>query len=634
MESTLSNRERQIIIALADSVRPVTSSYIGQILKVSSRTIRNEIKSINNAIELEIICSDKRGFYLNPAYKKFVQSLIQAEPQPDKKMQILKMLLFSKPNISFTDLADQNFISESSLQLIISEINKYLLDYNLQIVRKNAVVTLAGSEQEKRILINALITKEIDPIFLNIDNCSAYFPNIDIDKVKSAVEEALNSFNYYIDNFYLTNFYINLLIILTRSEMSDETDLRKYSNTVEYAIADMILKNYYKNNSYKESEAIDVARLLIGQVKPSKGIAINNSESEPLSNDFLDIIRSLLSNTFQHYMLDINSEEFLKVFAIHVDNMIKRCKENHQVINTDNLSGSIKYTCPFIYDVATYLANRIEDAFKVHIPDEEISLIAIHIGFSIEKSFKTSDKIRVYIICADYNQIVINLINELKLNYENNIEIAGVVTSVKKDSALLDSNDLIISMIPFNAVQDNICFISPFFTSADKAKLTGKIEKYLNKQRNSEFLTAAKQYFDKSLFFISDQYTTKDEVLKFLTNTVIKKKIVNKDYYKSVLIRESQSSTCFFGKFAIPHALTLDAERSSFCILINKNGIHWDNSSIPLVFLITINKADRKNFKLVYDGLIRSLLNQDTYQKLIHAQNYEEFISCFKTSKN
>ena len=634
MNESLTSRQKRIIITLAGCTTSASSSYIAQVIKVSSRTIRNEIKTINMNIGLNVIIGDNHGFFINHKYEKLIQNLVQNSDVTDKQYVVLKQILFARKPINFIDLADQNYLSESSLQNIIISINDEIIAFNLKILRREGNVCLQGQEKDKRILINTIITKEIDPIFLNIDNCAAYFPNIDIEKIKNAVASALANYNFYIDNFYLTNFYINLMIIIDRANFSTESNSTdKYANIVESAIAENILYNYFSTDTIPTHLVEEVTRLLIGQIKPKNRNEIDQKERIVLTPGFITELRNILNETFNYYRLTINCEDFLKVFALHVYEMLKRCKNEGRSTNAEGLTASIKYTCPYIYDVATYIANKLEDVFNVHISEDEIALISIHIGFSIEDSFKSPSKARIYLICSNYSKIASNIINEIKLNYDHDIEIAGIFESIKKNSNILESDGLIVSTIPFETVRKNTCIISPFFTADDRDRINEAIKNYLSEINNQEFKDLINVYFYESQFFISNKYDTKDQAINFLCKNVEKNGIVGKDFIASVKLREEQSSTCFFGKFAIPHALfTTESKKSSFCILLSHKGIKWDDSTIPLVLLITVNREDRKNFKAVYDGVIRCLLNEDTYIKLTNAKSFAEFSSIFMSS--
>lgn len=90
------------------------------------------------------------------------------------------------------------------------------------------------------------------------------------------------------------------------------------------------------------------------------------------------------------------------------------------------------------------------------------------------------------------------------------------------------------------------------------------------------------------------------------------------------------SSTCFFETFAIPHAMELNAKKTMFCVLINENGIHWDQHQIKIVLMIAVKQQDRLEFMKIYNSIIHVLWNQSKVAKLIQAQDYQDFIKCLK----
>ena len=122
-------------------------------------------------------------------------------------------------------------------------------------------------------------------------------------------------------------------------------------------------------------------------------------------------------------------------------------------------------------------------------------------------------------------------------------------------------------------------------------------------------------FFEKDLFTYYDIMSSRDEVLSYLCQQLLTKNYVDDTFHDKVCSREHAATTAFDG-IAIPHSVEMDAIKTSVAIAISKKGIQWGNQNVSIVFLIAINKADRKTFKELYEFII-SLCNNKDIMKLI-----------------
>ena len=80
---------------------------------------------------------------------------------------------------------------------------------------------------------------------------------------------------------------------------------------------------------------------------------------------------------------------------------------------------------------------------------------------------------------------------------------------------------------------------------------------------------------------------------------------------------------------AIPHAVEMDAMKTSIAVAISKNGIQLGVHPVYIIFLLAINKADKREFRSIYESLI-SLFSETGYDaahtKLYGFSGFEKMI--------
>ena len=565
---SFTNRQKRIIAELVNSTIPVKGKSLAIILDLSLRTIQKEISLINK--ELSLIKSSNKGYSIDsnllPSFTVF------EEDEKDLNHQLLKKLFFSKKSIRIEELADMFFISLSTLENKLREIDHELEKFCLRISRHKGLLNISGTELNKRRFISSLIMNEVDPTFNTIDNLSSFFGEIDLSKTKSIILNAIHKYDFFVEKNYSSNLLINIILALYRMR------------TDEYSL-------------------------------------------EVITQDFIGEINDILLETFNYYLLDINYQQFLYNFALHIDGLIKRASSKQLVSN--EVLDNLKRNCPFIYEVAISISEKIASKYGIFISDEEIGYISIHIGFLIENSTEDTRLIKILLLTKDYHRISDNIMKKLNETHGDHIEIRSTNNGAPENS--IDSTvDLIISTNPINVIGKKVVTVSPFFSLMDQLEVDNAIrlcikEKELNYQ--NKLLSS---FFHEKLFFKTSKIQTKEEAIKFLSQEIIDFGLAEADFTESVFRRETMSSTCFFDTFAIPHAIEMNAKKTMFCVLINEEGIKWGENNINIVLMIAVQKDDRKKFMDIYNTIVKILWDKEKANLLAKSNNFEEFIFLLK----
>lgn len=624
----LTFRQKQIIKIISQQEPFSKGKNIAEQLRVSLRTIQSEIAHINHSFSQEIITSNNHGYFIN---KNLLDLQVILNDENDDLLSILKKLILEDKKWQIDEFADINYISTSTLLTKIKQIRFILVNYNLEINRKNNYLWITGSEYDKRRFIHKLILDEVKPLFMNLENCSAYFIDMDVLFIKSIITHSIRKYNAHMEECYSLNLYLNITIALSRMKqnyhMEVLEDMNIDPNSIEYLIADDICRQYATHNTIKitDEDIAYITLLILGQVK----LLIPNTKdgNELIDHHFKRDVSDILMKTFNYYMLNIDYEPFLNNFVLHVDALIKRAIHHQFVSNV--IAENIKSSCPFIYDVSVYLAKQLEDKYQITISDEEIGFIAIHIGFVIENSTKENNLIHVTLLCNDYHQTANNILSKLKENYSGVIEITNIISNFNQTS-FESTSDLIISTLPIDIIGKEVVIISPFYTMMDHLAIDHAIHSCLQIQETKKEQQLLLSYFHENLFFKQTDLDEKESVIKFLGKQIENFGLSEKGFVDSVLRREQMSSTCFFETFAIPHAIELNAKKTMFCVLINEKGIQWNQHRIKIVLMIAVQRKDRKSFMKIYNSIIHVLWNKEKLNKLVHSNTLSEFLEYLK----
>lgn len=620
------NRKQKILTEIFNSTQPVTGKALSLSLKVSLRTIQSEIAAINK--ELPLILSSNKGYQiitenywqLSAAFPDFKENDSHA---------ILRRLLFSNVPLQIDELAESFYFSTSSMERRLRGLKPLLEQFQLTLCRKNSCIRLMGNECDKRRLLNQLILDEINPAFQNVQNLSLYFPDLDVERIRLIILDAIHKYDCIIENAYYNNVLVNITIALYRMRfhyyVQGEVRHSELQSSTEYAIAREICHQYtlHCQISPSENDVIYLATLLEGQLKAKSSHVPSHPVPDSLSEQFVSALNQILTDVFHYYMLDIDYSDYLHGFALHVNEMLKRAR-NTQATSNDNLR-SIKKNCPFIHDVAVSIAEKLEELYHVEISDPEIGYISIHIGYLIEAATQNSEQVSVLLVCNDYHNISERIEKNLLSDFHNLIHLQ--VYHPEALHTLYDiPADLIITTQPLQPAGRRLLPISPFYTDTDRAQVDEALHTCLREKHLLRISRLFASFSNENLFFKTDDFHSKEEVIRFLGQAATDFGLVDQDFTDSVLKRERISSTCFFDTFAIPHAIEMNAKKTMVCILVSPKGIAWNENLIHIVLMITVHPSDRKKFMELYNGIVRTLERPDKVQQLIAAETYSDFI--------
>ena len=231
---------------------------------------------------------------------------------------------------------------------------------------------------------------------------------------------------------------------------------------------------------------------------------------------------------------------------------------------------------------------------------------------TIEQAVSDSTIAPVIIIAENYRNIGTNIAQKLTTNFKGKVQIMGFYHHLSDIPYRNFKDYFVISTVQFTDKYSKICYISPFFTDTDLQKVTEGINDYLKKKSREEFSGLFDRYISDDCFFSVNKKMDKYEAIRFLVDHAYEHGDVNENFYEQVLEREASSSTSFYGKFAIPHSNIQNANMTKLYIMINHEGINWNNEKIHLVFLILINHEAAKDFRKLYEGITEALYHSNT----------------------
>lgn len=626
-------RHEKILLFLKNSNTWVRGKDLSTLLMVSDRTIRSDIEKLNQEFPGLIESSTRNGYQLNEEhYQTFKGQQDSMTPQtPDERaVYIIKNLLFNDKKLNFSQIQDDLYISENTLEGDIKRVRAIVKPYEgLSLVRENRMLSFGGDERIKRKIYRDLLTNESRGNFLNIDKTASLYEKFDLLYATEILKNILKENDYEVRQTAMPMIIVHIGISIERMlngnyiEASEQSkDIRK---TQEYELSHLFYERITKSIQieYRESEVEGLAAILMGYknsylLKASVQVKGVKHQIAPV----IDKIIILLKETFD---LDFSQDEdFRNGLHLHIQSLIKRIALNNSIPNVH--LQEIKRTFPLIFEMGIATGRLIATEMEVYISEIEAGFLALHIGAAYERTAH-KEKYHVMLIAPSNESLAKLTRGKITNMFKERLVITHISEYFSESDVELSNVDLIITTMP---IEHNLSVqtiqVSLFLNHEDESKIFMALNELDKRRFDIEFKTRFGTLIDERFFYTDLEGQTDFEIIEFMSGELEKNHIVDRGFTQSVIDRERISSTSFVYSVAIPHALELVSNHSKISIAILKNPIKWGSYEVKLVLLLAISEEDSALMWSFFDWLSGIIDNTEKLSRLMKSKNRNEFV--------
>lgn len=620
----LSQRQYLALRLLREYQKPIPGQQFSQLLNVSPRTLRYEVKAINQIAGQPIILSSKEGYSLSeePAVLQQIQDCRVDDDQQLEKQLILSLLECKEASIY--DLAQEYYVSESTIYGLIKRIMPKFHSFSLSLQRHSEWLSCQGKETDKRRMLSHFFFAEANSLATTLVNFDDYFSPFSLAELAQMIHQTLEGLDVQIDDIYIKNIIICIAVCVQRmlngypsdrSEAEENKLILSCSPRLTRFVDSVCgqLENQLKL-TFTEADKATILAFITGSF-PEENEQILQNES------FRGQIRNLLDKTFRHFQLELDYSAVFDNFILHVHFLLLRCR--HQNFFHNDFATSLRTSHPFIYDVAVYLAYQLEKTFDVIIPGDEIGLIAIYLG-SIATYVPTYDLPRVICICPQYHELRKLMVQQLTEKLSCTLDIIKIVSSLSEITDQ-DHADFYLSTVRTEKNLNDLIQISPILSPIEIHRIEKKNLEFMKVQKRRRLRQNLLRFFDDQLFFCNHGLTNEGEILAFFDKQLQQMGVIDDQFMDSVRQREALSSTAFFNRFAVPHSLEKAALATKVVYYYSDEPIRWYDSRVNLVLLILSSNDDEQSSK-IYNLIFDILIDESCYKKMILCRSRKELM--------
>ena len=656
----LNIKEKDILqFLIKNKERFVTSKELAEYLSCSDRTVRNALKLIEKTMIIQgvqLISKQGQGYQIffenQGAYQEFRQTYELEEDYTktavskgdDRLVFILNKLLFEQVPVLFDDLADELYVSRSTLSHDFKKIRVMLSEYNLSIEsRANKGVYVSGEERDKRRFIMHYF---LENQFLKTLHCYVKFNFFDqtvpLEEFARIVLDECQEANLKLSDFVLQNLVVHIALSMIRLKSGFEIkniDCQMTDDAIERKVAQRILSKVSQvtNQEFPVQEIDYITLHLLAKSQQCQKNQKNISE---------ECLKKSLVKTFQDLGLDdiYNfSSDFQLIEGLITHLMTLQVRLESRITLNNPLVDEIKRNYSDIFFMTREILANMDMFLEWPISDDEIAYVSLHFLAAMERS-KESTKFNILAICATGFGAAQMLRNRLETEFGNRLEVVDVIGYYELNQEKLKGIDFIVSAVDLSNLYFQIpVFKVSVFLKSDEMEM---IRKAMNQMQVSSHVRSSKiskfennnfrQYFSKENFLISTKSDKENLLEKMIQGLSVGE---SNEFEQSLLHgikqREELSSVVFSEKIAVPHPIQPFGTEGKVSVAICKDSLFWDNQSshVQLVFLLSPSIYGNEGLATVTKKIVSLTENDELQNQLISCNNFEDFINIFEKVK-
>lgn len=664
----LSKRETQILKLLFDHKHTyLTSQEIASGIDVSNRTARKYLHLLEDALKQESLATieAKQGngyqlkiedarrfdeFYLEEVKSQMAsKDITTIQESNDRQYYILNRLFFEQSAVYVDAIADELFVSRSTISNDLVEIKKLITPYQIELQSKsNKGIFIVGNEQNIRhFIMNYFFMDRLHDNLFAFSMYANLLEGISVEEIVIIVLDECRESQLKLSDFIVYNLVLHIGLAIKRIQngffMDIQAPISFDEDSIEYQTALKILARieHAVGITFSSEEADFIALHLKNKITAKTIFKKADATEEQIRAQLLETLKAIDQDT----PFDLEHDTILiDGLMLHFIPLLTRLQNNSSIENP--LLEEIKTQYPDLFELTVNYFSKMPVFKSYQVTEGEWAYLAIHITAAVERYFN-EQKTHVLVICATGLGSSQMIKNRLEREFGSRILIEKVISYYEIAEQDLSHIDLVISSINLGNIVLNapIVNVSVFLGKDDIQKINHEI----SSNKGSHFVAGRKESdrkelveeqveliersFKPDLFYFVGEHSTKDAVLRELISKIeaVEGTDLQENFLKQLKLRESYSSVVFSEFMAVPHPIEALTKEGHVAVAVAPEGITWDKEyqNIQLVFLLSPDKFGKFEIDKVSQMLVE-IMEDDTFRKaLAFSDTFDNFIKAF-----
>lgn len=609
-----------------------TADALGGQFSVSGRTVRNDIRVLNEELAGSGIIEGRNGEYVlqvfdRESFRLIYASLLETDERfnssRNRRDYCLGRLMRSAEPVLTDELAYEMNIGRTTLIGDLKKLREELEPYRIRIEGRTAKgLVLEGGEFDIRVFV--------------LENCfDAIYQDYPLDEeIVEILENRLKQQGYERDLRQLAKKYLILMLdrFLTGHFIGRLPD-RYYNLTArrEFARVDLLTNQIadFLHTGIPIEEKVFLMLPLVGMRTPTdfgKAYEIElDEQTAPLLEKIFDEISERLD-------INLDKEAFAEELAYHLMFMVNRIRFGIPLSNP--LLADIRQKYPLAYRMAEIAGEIIEKEVGEPVSADETGHLASYFGIYLEEAgLSLGREFAVAVVCGSGRVTAKLILVQLKKVLDPSVTV-DLYSDEKANPAVLNDYDLILTTLdlPY-ALEVPVIRIREIFDEKELVRQIEKVRVYGDLQVSLEDANrfVLEEFLDESLFFrFEEDYY--EAALAKMAQVMVGQHRADASFFQRLLLREQKGTMVFENGVALPHTTQTVSPKMGLAVGVFANEVSYAGKEVAVIFLMAVPEQTEEDELLLrlYDEIINISGRPSMLAAIRKAKSYREFLRALR----
>jgi transcriptional antiterminator/mannitol/fructose-specific phosphotransferase system IIA component (Ntr-type) len=607
----LSSRQKMLLRKLLEDSQYVTIEFLAKWQNVSERTIRYDLDAIDSAIR-EVGSSLSRapgkGVCLHTGEEKRSALFEIAEGNEitfDKQVQVTMMSLFAtmSETVTIQQLADEFYLSRSSVQKYLPEIEELLDRFDLQLVKKSRKGFLVnGTERSIRLSVYHWLTEkqvDLDRVkgWLSIEKEEDPLVMDWLDSCQQERELFYSETSLHVLSIFLRWWYNRILkgyfVFIPHEERGKcVLNLGELNNVLSVVSEDERIREHesaFLNHLFDQVKVVSYNKYAI------------QSDNYRKEREFSTYLIKQISEILQVNLL--KDKKLMNDLTYHIKAAFLRLEQGVEIDNPYTEEIKVRYRA--IYE----MVHQITSDMGYKLLASEVAFITMHISAGVDRYNNKQFLPTVIVVCS--SGLATSSILTTKLQKaEPGFHLINVVNTEDLVRELeINEVDFVLTTQELSIKQWNhtkIFRVSPLLNDDDKRTIQHEAHKIINRKQLALFNDVYTQasvveptLFDETIHVGK----TKDwkESITLAAAPLLNAGYIRQGYIQEMIMSVERNGTymVFLPKIAFVHAGPENVEKEGISMTVFEEEIDFGSfnpEKVKIVIVLAIKEAHNQDF--------------------------------------
>lgn len=634
----LSLRQRKILYMIRDRGSYITSGALADALKVSSRTVRNDILEMNRALApygAEILCTRSKGILFRAEDPGRIRKLSRIDVAFFTRAERIRYLawqlcLNDKPQ-ELPDLEETLFISRTALMADIRELRRTYSDAAPHIALRLTRNTISFERDELK--IRSVLLKLFHEEWDYNAKGNAYFGYHFLDEELLALlsentPKILFQYGVLMDDPTLVALELTLAIMHYRNRLGHPfpeclplPETETMAGRATRALFDLV--EAHTHCAYPEAERARIYQFISTASFSAPEWHTAGGEAFKIPSVTLETASRYLSSLRENFGVDFSGDaDFFHTLAL----FLRQLLEGNSIFSQFHNSRAIRETLAVEYELAWLFQNYAVGYIGRHLSEIELSNFALCLSGALRNHLAVHPEMKLKAVLLSHRNMAAawELKRRITEAFHLYLDITRILPVNMKDHIDYSDTDLILATVQKKIVagpHPETLFLNDM-PGADPGVHRARIKLLCLKKIWPIPPGLLEDLFSRGFWHENAEGADRFALIERMAADHIREGVATEEHLSEMLERENLASFAVKSGLVFLHALR-PARETRLSILTLKRRVEWNEFKVYTVVMALFREEDRNllfhlKMRLCYESYdLEQLQKRKTKQELV-----------------